>query len=62
MTTPSITAARLERLISAERFATFLHAEPDPDVAVALYMRSLFTYETLKSQDNSRNSSTTSKY
>ena len=37
MTTPSITAAQLERLISAERFVTFRHAEPDPDVAVALY-------------------------
>ena len=37
MTTPSITAAQLERLISVERFATFRHAEPDPDVAVALY-------------------------
>ena len=37
MTTPSITAAQLERLISAERFATFRQAEPDPDTAVALY-------------------------
>ena len=37
MTTPSITAAQLERLISIERFATFRHAEPDPDVAAALY-------------------------
>ena len=38
MTTPSITAAHLEDLVSAERFATFRHAEPDPDVAVALYI------------------------
>ena len=37
MTTPSITASQLEHLISVERFATFRHAEPDPDVAVALY-------------------------
>ena len=34
---PTITATRLEHLISAERFATFRHAEADPDVAVALY-------------------------
>lgn len=38
MTTPSITASQLEHLISVERFATFRHAEPDPDVAVALYI------------------------
>ena len=37
MPTPSITAVQLEHLISVERFATFRHAKPDPDVAVALY-------------------------
>lgn len=39
MTAPlAITAADLEPLISTQRFATFRQAEPQPDVAVALYM------------------------
>jgi hypothetical protein len=37
-TVPAITADQLARLVSAERFTTYLRATGDPDVAVDLYV------------------------